>query len=62
MEVEPPKKTEKPKPVKKLQIQNDYQQHFINSGKYPGNFIRDVEDEIRYAGYPKLNELVDRKN
>ncbi len=59
---EKPKPKEKSKPAKKWQKQNDYSQHFINTAKYPGNFIRDVDDEVRYAGYPKLNELVDRKN
>ena len=34
----------------------------MDTGERPCNFIRDVEDSIRFVDYPKLNELIDRKN
>lgn len=41
---------------------NDYCQHFVDSGERPQNFIRDYEEEKRFLDYPKLNELIKRKN
>lgn len=41
---------------------NDYCQHFVDTGDRPQNFIRDYEEEKRFLDYPKLNELIKRKN
>lgn len=40
---------------------NDYCQHFIDTGQYPQNFIRDVHINNRYEEFPKLKELVNLK-
>jgi len=41
---------------------NDYSQHLVDTGERPQNFIRDYEEEKRFLDYPKLNELIRRKN
>ena len=41
---------------------NDYCQHFVDTGDRPQNFIRDYEEEKRFLDYPKLNELIKKKN
>jgi len=41
---------------------NDYCQNFIDTGQYPANYIRDVSIEKRFAEYPKLNDLIEKKN
>ncbi|KAL3132850.1 hypothetical protein ABBQ38_006775 [Trebouxia sp. C0009 RCD-2024] len=41
---------------------NDYCQHFVDTGQRPQNFLRDVHLTDRYAEYPKLKELVERKD
>jgi len=41
---------------------NDYCQNFIDTGQYPSNYIRDVAMDKRFAEYPKLNELIDKKD
>lgn len=41
---------------------NDYCQNFIDTGQYPSNYIRDVSMEKRFAEYPKLNELIEKKD
>lgn len=41
---------------------NDYCQNFIDTGQYPANYIRDVAMDRRFAEYPKLNELIEKKN
>eukprot|EP00340_Litonotus_pictus_P002010 CAMPEP_0170525056 /NCGR_PEP_ID=MMETSP0209-20121228/10519_1 /TAXON_ID=665100 ORGANISM="Litonotus pictus, Strain P1" /NCGR_SAMPLE_ID=MMETSP0209 /ASSEMBLY_ACC=CAM_ASM_000301 /LENGTH=423 /DNA_ID=CAMNT_0010814097 /DNA_START=93 /DNA_END=1360 /DNA_ORIENTATION=+ len=41
---------------------NDYCKHFSDSGDRPQNFIRDYSEEKRFLDYPKLNELIKRKN
>jgi N6-adenosine-specific RNA methylase IME4 len=41
---------------------NDYCQHFVDTSERPQNFIRDYEEEKRFLDYPKLNELIKRKN
>lgn len=41
---------------------NDYCLNFVETGQRPQNFIRDYEDERRFLKYPKLNELIRRKN
>lgn len=41
---------------------NDYCQNFIDTGQYPANYIRDVSMGKRFAEYPKLNELIEKKN
>lgn len=41
---------------------NDYCLHFVDTGERPQNFIRDYEEEKRFLDYPKLNELLKRKN
>ena len=53
----------KPKQKKKKRVsKNDYCQHYVDKGERPGNFIRDIEDDVRFRDYPKLNELIDKKN
>lgn len=42
--------------------QNDYSQHFVDTGLRPQNFIRDVELADRFEEYPKLKELISRKD
>eukprot|EP00967_Tisochrysis_lutea_P088120 scaffold124862_cov32-Tisochrysis_lutea.AAC.2 len=44
------------------QAKNDYAQHFVDTGMRPANFIRDSEVEERFHEYPKLQELVTRKD
>lgn len=41
---------------------NDYCQHFVDTNERPQNFIRDYDEEKRFIDYPKLNELIKRKN
>lgn len=41
---------------------NDYNQHFIDSGFRPQNFIRDSELQDRFEEYPKLRELITLKD
>lgn len=41
---------------------NDYCQHFVDTAQRPQNFLRDVHLTDRYAEYPKLKELVERKD
>lgn len=41
---------------------NDYCLHFVSSGERPQNYIRDYEEDRRFIGYPKLNELIKLKN
>lgn len=41
---------------------NDYCQHFVDTGERPQNFIRDYDEDKRFLDYPKLNELIKRKN
>ncbi|KAJ3343924.1 N6-adenosine-methyltransferase subunit mettl14 [Gonapodya sp. JEL0774] len=43
-------------------VRNDFSQHFVDSGRYPANFIRDSPLEDRFEEYPKLKELVRLKN
>ncbi len=40
----------------------DYCQHFVDTSERPQNFIRDYDEEKRFLDYPKLNELIKRKN
>ncbi|GAQ87453.1 Methyltransferase [Klebsormidium nitens] len=42
--------------------QNDYSQHFVDTGMRPQNFIRDVDLTDRFEEYPKLKELIQRKD
>lgn len=42
--------------------QNDYSLHFYETGERPQNFIRDYDEDKRFLDYPKLNELIKRKN
>lgn len=42
--------------------QNDYSQHFVDTGLRPQNFIRDVDLADRFEEYPKLKELITRKD
>ncbi|KAH7287224.1 hypothetical protein KP509_32G044700 [Ceratopteris richardii] len=42
--------------------QNDYSQHFVDTGLRPQNFIRDVDLVDRFEEYPKLKELITRKD
>lgn len=41
---------------------NDYCQHFVDTGERPQNFIRDVGLTNRFEEYPKLRELILRKD
>ena len=41
---------------------NDYCLHFYETGERPQNFIRDYDEDKRFLDYPKLNELIKRKN
>ncbi|XP_025018065.1 N6-adenosine-methyltransferase non-catalytic subunit [Tetranychus urticae] len=41
---------------------NDYCQHFVDTGQRPQNFIRDVGLAERFDEYPKLKELIRRKD
>ncbi|KAK9868572.1 hypothetical protein WJX84_005090 [Apatococcus fuscideae] len=42
--------------------QSDYCQHFVDTGQRPQNFLRDAHLTDRYADYPNLKELVERKD
>eukprot|EP00048_Salpingoeca_helianthica_P003260 m.65387 g.65387 ORF g.65387 m.65387 type:complete len:400 (+) comp12599_c0_seq2:3-1202(+) len=43
--------------------QNDYSQHFVDTGQRPQNFVRDDPTNTeRYADYPRLRRLVDLKD
>ena len=42
----------------KLHIQNDYSQHFIDTGERPQNFIRDTSVEDRYFEYEKKTLII----
>jgi mRNA (2'-O-methyladenosine-N6-)-methyltransferase len=44
------------------QAKNDYAQHFVDTGLRPANFIRDSDVGERFHEYPKLKELVTRKD
>ena len=46
----------------KRRIQNDYCQHFVDSGLRPQNFLGDLEKKVRYDGYPEYRKLVDGKD
>lgn len=41
---------------------NDYCLHYVETGDRPQNYIRDYEEDKRFIDYPKLNELIKRKN
>ncbi|CAF3856560.1 unnamed protein product [Rotaria sp. Silwood2] len=41
---------------------NDYSQHFINTGQKPQNYIRDAGLQNRFEEYPKLRELIRLKD
>ena len=41
---------------------NDYQQHFVDTGNRPHNYIRDVGVTERFEEYPKLKELIRLKD
>lgn len=41
---------------------NDYCQHFVDTGERPQNFIRDVGLTNRFEEYPKLRELILKKD
>ncbi|KAI3894814.1 hypothetical protein MKW92_034943 [Papaver armeniacum] len=42
--------------------QNDYSQNFVDTGKRPQNFIRELELTNTVEDYPKLRELIQRKD
>ena len=42
--------------------QNDYSQHFVDTGLRPQNFIRDLEAGDRFEEYPKLKVVRRRKD
>lgn len=41
---------------------NDYCQHFVDTKLRPQNFIHDVSMKERFEEYPKLRELIERKD
>ncbi|CAF4612285.1 unnamed protein product [Rotaria sp. Silwood1] len=41
---------------------NDYSQHFVNTGQRPQNYIRDAGLQNRFEEYPKLRELIRLKD
>ncbi|KAL3314069.1 N6-adenosine-methyltransferase subunit mettl14, partial [Cichlidogyrus casuarinus] len=41
---------------------NDYAQHFVDTGEFPQNFIRDTDIQMRFEEYPKLKELIRLKD
>lgn len=41
---------------------NDYAQHFVDTGERSQNFIHDASVEDRFEEYPKLKELIQRKD
>ena len=43
-------------------LKNDYCQHYIDTGEYPQNFVRDHDPEHRFAEYPRLARLLQLKN
>ncbi|KAJ4457588.1 putative Methyltransferase MT-A70 family protein [Paratrimastix pyriformis] len=44
------------------QRHNDYCLHFVETGERPQNFIRDTRASERFEEYPKLRELIQRKD
>ncbi|KAI3943951.1 hypothetical protein MKW92_047185 [Papaver armeniacum] len=42
--------------------QNDYSQNFVDTGKRPQNFIRELELTNTVEDYPKLRELIQKKD
>ncbi|KAF9614130.1 hypothetical protein IFM89_015449 [Coptis chinensis] len=42
--------------------QNDYSQHFVDTGSRPQNFIRELELTSVVEDYPKLRELIQKKD
>lgn len=40
---------------------NDYCQHFVDTGQRPQNFVRDHDIENRFTDFPKLKELITLK-
>jgi len=43
-------------------IKNDYNQHFVDTGERPQNFVRDADKRERFAEYPKLERLIQLKD
>ncbi|KAG2496477.1 hypothetical protein HYH03_005303 [Edaphochlamys debaryana] len=43
-------------------VQNDYSQNFVDTGCRPQNYLRDSHLTDRYEEYPKLKELIQRKD
>ncbi|PNW88915.1 hypothetical protein CHLRE_01g050600v5 [Chlamydomonas reinhardtii] len=43
-------------------LSNDYSQNFVDTGLRPQNFLRDTHLTDRYEEYPKLKELIVRKD
>ena len=50
-----------PPPWERTQPSNDYQQHYVDTGERPQNFIRDVDLPSRFAEFPAKRELLERK-
>ena len=46
----------------KRQYRNDYCLNFLETGKRPENYIRNISLSERFMDYPKLNELIRRKD
>lgn len=43
-------------------VANDYNQHFLDTGERPQNFIRDHEPHLRFSEYPRLERLIKIKD
>lgn len=48
-------------PAKSRANRNDYNQHFVDTGQRPQNFLRDSELEDQYEDYPNARRLVELK-
>ena len=57
----PPPLPPGPPPTLGLSCTNDYQQHFVDTGERPQNFIRDTELAERFEENPQRRELASRK-
>eukprot|EP00919_Chromeraceae_sp_WS-2016_P036957 GHVR01087868.1.p1 GENE.GHVR01087868.1~~GHVR01087868.1.p1 ORF type:complete len:290 (+),score=62.68 GHVR01087868.1:50-919(+) len=45
-----------------LSIRNDYNQHFVDTGEFPSNFLRESDRQHRFVDYPRLDRLMGLKD
>jgi len=45
----------------KMQVNNDYCQHFVDTGQRAQNFVRDSGEDERFQVYPRLQKLLELK-